>query len=348
MTFQQAIAGIRFRLIEPLAPAGRDGRFHLRRPDGSTATLIETGRCRLESTIVDLDRADTELKSLLAPLLPVRRMSTLTNGAVLNLAVRAMDPDHAFVNVGVWHGFTMLAAMAGNDDRVCVGIDNFSQFGGPREEFNERFLDRRSPLHRFHDQNCTDFFSAGLDWPLGVYFYDGDHRYESQYQGLMVADPLYADDAIVIVDDTKLDRAREATLQFARDSRLDWRVLLDQRTADPGHPTVWNGLMVLQAGEGPAEPIKWVTTESLTNALIPAPDEVGDASVSVVALGGEPLPELAEAGVEVVPVENGRLLEAINSTSGRFVAIAEVQSRRLSAGLARAVSRAIEVAQPAG
>ena len=56
------------------------------------------------------------------------------------------------MNVGVWHGFSLLAAIAGNDDKVCVGVDNFSEFGGPRDEFLRRFLDRRSPQHRFYNQ----------------------------------------------------------------------------------------------------------------------------------------------------------------------------------------------------
>ena len=114
-------------------------------------------------------------------------MGRLAFAGILNTIVRRMNIEHAFVNVGVWHGFSLLAAMAGNGDKVCVGVDNFSEFGGPRDEFLQRFLGSRSPRHRFHNQDYEDFFAAGLERPLGAYFYDGDHQYEHQYRGLMAA-----------------------------------------------------------------------------------------------------------------------------------------------------------------
>ena len=79
------------------------------------------------------------------------------------------------MNVGVWHGFSLLAAMAGNGDKVCVGVTTFRSSavlgrippalpGQPLAE---------APLY---NQDYEDFFAAGLERPLGAYFYDGDHR----------------------------------------------------------------------------------------------------------------------------------------------------------------------------
>ena len=63
----------------------------------------------------------------------------------------------------------------------------------------------------------------------------------------MAAEPLYADGAVIIVDDANWDAPREATLKFAEDSRLDWTLVFDQPTASDSHPTLWNGILVLQA-----------------------------------------------------------------------------------------------------
>jgi hypothetical protein len=341
----EALAGWSFRLLGPDAQPGPDGYFHVRRPDGSVATLIQTGSCPLESAIVDFGPDDARLRRALNPLLPIKRMSRLANAAVLNTAVRGMDPARAFVNVGVWNGFTFLAAMAANEERTCLGVDNFSEFGGPKQQFLERFVSRRTPSHRFFDQDYVDFFAAGLDRPLGVYLYDGEHSYENQYRGLMIADPFYAEDAIVLVDDTNLDRAHEATLQFTQDSRLEWEVVFDRRTAAGRHPTFWNGLMILQAGGGAGE-VEWPLLDSVEDSLVPAGEE-GEEGVSVLALGDEDLSALEAEGHEVIRVEGkDDLREALLASRRRFVLIAEpgaspspeVVAKRAQAALNRAAS----------
>ena len=274
-------------------------------------------------------------------------MSRLTNAAVLNVAVSEMADEHAFVNVGVWNGFTMLAAMAGNAGKVCIGVDNFSEFGGPKEQFLERFTSRRSPSHRFFDQDYVDFFAAGLDRPLGVYLYDGEHSFENQYRGLMVADPFYAEDAVIVVDDTNLDRARDATLQFARDSRLNWEVVYDQRTAGVRHPTLWNGLMILQAAGGVSGEIVLPVIDSVEDALVSGGEDGGEL-VSVLALGGEEYTEIAAEGHEIVRVEGKEALrDALLESKGRFVLIAEEGSRLAPRALARAVRNALDRAEEA-
>jgi hypothetical protein len=336
----EALAGWSFRLLGPEAQPGPDGYFHVRRPDGSVATLIQTATCQVESAIVDFGADDARLREALNPLLPIKRMSRLANAAVLNTAVREMDPARAFVNVGVWNGFTFLAAMAGNDERTCIGVDNFSEFGGPKEQFLERFVARRTPGHRFFDQDYVDFFAAGLDRPLGVYLYDGEHSYENQYRGLMIADPFYADDAIVLVDDTNLDRAREATLQFTRDSRLEWEVVFERRTAAGRHPTLWNGLMILQAGGG-AGRVEWPLVDSIEDSLVPTGEE-GAEGVSILGLGDQDLSALEAEGHEVVRV-GGRegLKEALLASKGRFVLIAEPGAQPSPAAVAKRAQAAL-------
>jgi hypothetical protein len=336
----EALAGWSFRLLGPDAQPGPDGHFHVRRPDGSVATLIQTASCRIESAIVDFGADDARLRETLNPLLPIRRMSRLANAAVLNTAVREMDPARAFVNVGVWNGFTFLAAMAGNGERACLGVDNFSEFGGPKEAFLERFVGRRTPSHSFFDQDYVDFFAAGLDRPLGVYLYDGEHSYENQYRGLMIADPFYAEDAVIVVDDTNLDRAHEATLQFAADSRLEWEVVFDRKTAAMRHPTLWNGLMILQAGPGRGR-VEWPLVDSIEDSLVLGGEE-GAEGVSVLALGDEDLSALEGEGHEVIRVEGREgLKEALLSSRRRFVLIAPRGANPSPAAVAKRAQAAL-------
>jgi hypothetical protein len=51
---------------------------------------------------------------------------------------------------------------------------------------------------------------------------------------------------VVLVDDTNAADPRRATYDFIKARPGKYRVLLDRRTATNGHPTWWNGLIVLR------------------------------------------------------------------------------------------------------
>jgi len=187
---------------------------------------------------------------LLSDLCRIPRMATFAIGAVLNWAVAELPPQHAYVNVGVWNGFTFLAGCAENDDRRCVGVDDFSEFGGPREPFMTRFGRTRSARHEFHDMDYRRYFADVHQGPIGVYLYDGSHEYEHQLQGLQAAEPFFTRGTRVFVDDTNLPSARKATFEFIARSSFSYRVLFDLKTARNGHPTFWNGFLGLERDDG--------------------------------------------------------------------------------------------------
>jgi hypothetical protein len=245
--YSEFFRAIRFELIQPEMLRGRDGRFTVARADGSTATLLELPGAACDAINVTLDPSATAVRRALRPMCELRRMSTFALGAILNQGVRSMPPSAAFVNVGTWHGFSLLAGMAGNPDRRCIGIDNFSAFAGPREAFMERFQQHRTPAHRFFDMDYEEYFATQHEDPIGVYFYDGDHAYEHQVRGLEIAERFFTDDCIVLVDDTNRLAPHKATLDFIAQSEREYEVLLDVQTAERRHPTFWNGLMAFQA-----------------------------------------------------------------------------------------------------
>src|SRR5204862_290454 len=110
-------------------------------PSRSAASIIATPirSLTLPAGLYASSLAYSSARTALRELCRVPKLSTYAIGALLNEAVARMPESHTFVNVGVWHGFTFLAGLVGNPDRRCHGIDDFSQFGGPRDEFLERF-----------------------------------------------------------------------------------------------------------------------------------------------------------------------------------------------------------------
>ncbi|MGC3968256.1 MAG: class I SAM-dependent methyltransferase [Pirellulales bacterium] len=130
--------------------------------------------------------------------------------------------------------------------RDCVGVDNFSQFGGPKDAFLSRFERYRSPNHQFHDRDYVDYFSTVHSGEIGVYFYDGEHSYHNQLNGLRVAEPFFSKNCTIFIDDTNDDEPRRATLDFVAQSLNHYNVVFDAKTHENQHPTWWNGLMILQ------------------------------------------------------------------------------------------------------
>jgi hypothetical protein len=231
-------SGIRFRWIQPDQQLGR---WHAR-----MRHQCDRIHFPLDLVVARLPEQGARLRRLLRPLCMMPRMSTFAIAAVINRAVALMPPDAAFVNVGVWNGFTFLAGLAGNADRRCVGVDDFSEFGGPKEAFLARFERRRSASHVFHEMDYRAYFADRHEGPIGVYLYDGEHGYENQLRGLETAERFFAPGCVIVVDDTNLPEPRRATFDFMAARPGGYTVLLDRTTAANGHPTFWNGLLVLQ------------------------------------------------------------------------------------------------------
>jgi hypothetical protein len=94
-------------------------------------------------------------------------------------------------------------------------------------DFQQFFLDRRHDAAR-----------------IGVYFYDGPHDYRSQLIGLLLAVPLLADRAVIVVDDGNFAAVKQATWDFM----AIWpeaRLLFELPTPGNCHASFWNGLFVL-------------------------------------------------------------------------------------------------------
>jgi hypothetical protein len=193
-----------------------------------------------------LPAKDAEMRERLKEVCKIPRMSTFAIGAMINQAVAQMKPGEVFVNVGVWNGFTFLSGVAHNPDKVCIGVDNFSQFGGPREAFMQRFEKLKSPQHSFFDMDYQEYFKRMHQQKIGFYIFDGPHTYQDQLVGLQVAEPYFSDDCLVLVDDTNWKDPKQATLDFMHNSKNQYELLLDKTTYRNGHITYHNGVMIFK------------------------------------------------------------------------------------------------------
>jgi hypothetical protein len=339
--YQTFVSKISFKFLQPDAARGRDGRYVVDRGDGPPAKLLELPYAPVDIVNTVLPSPEPVTQAL-RELCDLPRMSTVSIAAMLNEAVSRMAPGQAFVNVGVWHGYTFLSGMACNEDKPCVGIDDFSLFGGPEEQFRREFEARRSDNHSFHSMDYREYFARVHDQPIGVYCYDGSHDYENQWKGLEVAEPFFDEGCLVLVDDTNWAPVWRATMDFAAASRRRYRLVTHARTTDPEHPTFWNGVLILQVdGEratadpavGPPSPppaaasksaARRTRDEPLVSLIVQSDGDDGDVSATIESIRSQTWPAIE---VIVADGDGPALAAALAASQGEFVSVVRAGTR---------------------
>jgi predicted O-methyltransferase YrrM len=206
----------------------------------------------LPALFEDFPRSEHPLDRRFAPAADeVENLAKENNLALLNHAASCLEGDEAYVEVGVYHGASLIAAMLGNEDRRFIGIDGFTFRDASLEkvEANLAHFGLRRP-----ELVVGDVFElvpgGALDGtPVGVWYYDAAHSYEAQLEGLRIAEPHLVPGALMIVDDTdweQVDRAMDDYLIAQPRARR----LLTLDGKDRGAPQWWEGMQVLVWDDG--------------------------------------------------------------------------------------------------
>ena len=162
-----------------------------------------------------------------------QRYRDLINALIESLA------EPRYLEVGSWAGSTAAAALHAN--RVtAVCIDNWSQFGGPREQF---FDNTRMVLTDDHDFRFIEADFRRVDYhaigTFNVFLFDGPHTERDQYDGVVLADPALAEDFILIVDDWNWRAVRIGTMRAIADRNWTVEAAIEIRTTmDESHPLI--------------------------------------------------------------------------------------------------------------
>jgi predicted O-methyltransferase YrrM len=139
----------------------------------------------------------------------VQGMLSLRKQRLLNLAYRLLPPGEAYLEVGTYHGKSLLSAMLNNPLRPTHAVDNFSEFEGNSLAVLQKNLANYGLADKvtFHDADFRTIYTPeNLPQPVGLYFFDGPHDEQSQYDGIHLIEPYLASDALVLVDDWRLRR----------------------------------------------------------------------------------------------------------------------------------------------
>jgi len=176
----------------------------------------------------------------------IENLAKENNLALLNLAARCLGPEEAYVEVGVFHGASLIAAMLGNEGKRFVGIDSFGFRDASLEKVEANLARYGLDVPELLVGDAFELVPAGAlgSTAIGVWYYDAGHSYEAQLEGLRIAEPGLAPGALLIVDDTDWDDVDRAMDDYVASQPRARRILtIDGKTR--GAPQWWEGMQVL-------------------------------------------------------------------------------------------------------
>jgi hypothetical protein len=114
--------------------------------------------------------------------------------------------------VGSWAGSTLCSAIY-NNKVWAVAIDNWSQFGGPRDIFIDNVKAFRTPGAEviFIESDFRKVDYTQMQRGFNIYLFDGPHAAQDQYDGLAMALPALDKQFVFIVDDWNWEPVRTGT-----------------------------------------------------------------------------------------------------------------------------------------
>jgi predicted O-methyltransferase YrrM len=176
----------------------------------------------------------------------VENLARENNLALINLAASCLAEGEAYVEIGVYHGASLIAAMLGNEGKRFVGVDSFGFREASLEKVEANLALYGLDVPEIVVGDAFELVPAGAlgETRVGVWYYDAAHSFEAQVEGLRIAEPLLAPGALVIVDDTDWDDVERAMDAYLAEQPRARRVLTIEGNTR-GAPQWWEGMQVL-------------------------------------------------------------------------------------------------------
>lgn len=167
---------------------------------------------------------------------------------LLNRLVSRLPAGEMYFEVGCLKGATLVSALLDHRHVSAVACDNWTEYldQKPEEIFlrNLKNYEARLPRINIIKQDCFKLpQNSPFKQPIGVYFYDGDHSFDSQMKAIMLFAPFLAKRCVVLVDDWNWDHVRNGTWQgihVVRPRRLEFWELPSAGNCDVNN--YWNGI----------------------------------------------------------------------------------------------------------
>jgi predicted O-methyltransferase YrrM len=169
--------------------------------------------------------------------------------AVINAVVSSMESSGLYVEVGTFQGGSLISALLGNKSRA-IGVDSFSEFQQTNNyEQTLGNLEKFGVADRVTLKNMSyqEFFAgAPSDLIINVYYYDGEHNAEGQYQGMEAAWSHLRPGSLIIVDDYSYREVNNAVNRFVANHINHVQFVFVMCPFKELDEVYWNGVVVMK------------------------------------------------------------------------------------------------------
>jgi hypothetical protein len=145
------------------------------------------------------------------------------------------------LEISCWRGSSTVSALYKND-MVSTVIDNWSEFGGPKDEF-------MSTLHQYFPEQLENIqvinedsfnLTTTLSYaPYDIYMYDGDHKEECHEKAIMEYWKYLSDTCIILVDDWDWECVKNGTRKGFE--KINANIVYEVEIQGSGNEGFWNG-----------------------------------------------------------------------------------------------------------
>jgi hypothetical protein len=204
----------------------------------SKITITDTKPSKYSNEIFKSYVAANELSYLPDWLMTMEAMSGKKYKHFINQLISQVD-DVRYLEVGTWTGSTACSSLYKNKVDAYF-IDNWDQFnpqGNVKSLFFENIerikKDSSRATYQFQEKDfrLVDYKNIGK---YNVYFFDGPHEEQDQYDGVVYAQPALEDEFIFICDDWNWNQVRTGTTRAFVDLNLEILYSLEVRTTIDG------------------------------------------------------------------------------------------------------------------
>lgn len=170
--------------------------------------------------------------------------------------------ESKYLEIGCWKGSLTCSALY-NNKLTCMAIDNWSEYGGPKEEFLENFNKYKGNNDAtFLEKNCWKIEESSIG-RFNIFIYDGDNNNDSHYNSLKKYFEAIDDEFIFLVRDWNLLDIQNQVDRVLKDLELITEFKSEFKTESDSDKDWYNGLGIFILSKKKPDPVefKQSTTE---------------------------------------------------------------------------------------
>jgi hypothetical protein len=195
----------------------------------------------IERVVESITRAENFESKLNEEILSLEGMSSRKVRHFLNNLVTDND---RYLEIGTWKGSTLISALYRNNPAYYLAIDNWTEFGGPKQDFFNNCTKFLGFTPNFIEGDCFNIDTTNIN-NISIYFYDGGHFEEDHYKSITYFYNCLAEYFTLIVDDWTDAGVRKGTRRAIKDTNIN--ILFEQELParfNGDTENWWNGLLV--------------------------------------------------------------------------------------------------------